>query len=166
MTTFMKRGRAISAHPAARRGVALLAVAALDGSGCGWGGGREQVGHGHPQRIRQRTDHGQRGVGVAGLDAAHIGPEQAAVGSQVFLGQLPLQAQLPHAGTEHRLGVGCGARCRLSTRLGLGRGLRHPGRVSKVHSFKHTLIRTWSVGRLSLLPAAAVRSRRIHEFCS
>ncbi len=56
---------------------------------------REEVSHRDPETGGQRMDHGQRRVGLTRLDAAHVGPEQAAVRGQLFLFETLGQSQVP-----------------------------------------------------------------------
>ena len=56
------------------------------------------------QGLGQCKNHGQRGIGDAGFDAAEVRAKQPAALSQVFLGDAQFGAQLAHADTESALG--------------------------------------------------------------
>lgn len=63
----------------------------------------EEVSHRDLETGGQRMDHGQRRVGLTRLDAAHVGPEQAAVRGQLFLFEALSQPQLPDSLPEGAL---------------------------------------------------------------
>ena len=91
----------------------------------------EKRGHRHGQAGGQGVNHRQRRVGVASLDATHVGPKQAASRGQIFLRQAGSQTQFTDA----------------SAKGALGRGW-HPITLAAVHSFIHTLIHTSERPRL------------------
>jgi len=120
-------------NAAVSRKRALLDDAAPSGPFCGaaWGGHgrvREHVDDGYAQACCQRVDHGQRGIGYAGLDPAQIRPEQSAVFGQLLLGQPS----------------GCAQGTNPVTKSALRRD-SHPATLCDVHYFVHTLIHTFVV---------------------
>lgn len=60
----------------------------------------------YPQAPGQGMQDGQRGIGQAGLNPAHVRPEQAAALCQLFLCQGELGAQLLDAQTQRSSGIG------------------------------------------------------------
>jgi len=135
-----RRWRRPSTDLAPRRRIAQLAVASrflwlrLNGMV------RQKISGAHPKGARQGVNHGQRWVGLGGLDSAHVGSEEAAALSQILLRHLRSQAQLAHTSGERLL---------RRRRSGLTGGCRHTQRVREVHSFIHTLIRTFEASQSS-----------------
>lgn len=83
------------------------------------------------QAVGQCMQHRQRGIGQAGLDAAHIGAEQTAAVSQLLLGELELRSKLLDAQAQRFAGI--------------DKGDCHPRTIEFVYSFIHTRIRTFAM---------------------
>ena len=63
----------------------------------------EQTRYRHAQAARQRVNHRERRIGLARLDAAHVGSEQAAALGEILLGHPLLRAQSADPGAEGSL---------------------------------------------------------------